>query len=241
MATDQHNNTSDEKRNRLVDAVRNIKIAAAERSDVVVEMKEADRARIEILAQELEPVFSGVPLDDERFDFSISSGMQPRLWIDATAQVIMGKDRRQYRFIRDTRMGRMVLSESTDPKPVAEAVTKYIAERLYERELAFAADDYSYRVGIAQRASEISPDDDAGNVVDTAGAEPSNSSSDNVDATSSVAKSSDNMPSDEAPIALKDRESKTAMSSFGWFLIGLFIGAGALLLAYRHVILPTFN
>ena len=43
--------------------MRQVKIAAAERNDVVVDMKEADRARLEILAQELKPVFDDVPAD----------------------------------------------------------------------------------------------------------------------------------------------------------------------------------
>ncbi|MEN0000158.1 MAG: hypothetical protein AAF940_04685 [Pseudomonadota bacterium] len=125
----------------LVDAVRKVRIASAERSDVVVDMKEADQARLEILAQLLQPVFDDVPLSDDRFDFAISSGLQPRLWIDATAHVAMGRDRRTYRFVRDTRMGRITLGESNDPAPIADAVTTYIAERLHERELAFAGDD----------------------------------------------------------------------------------------------------
>ncbi|MGO4841804.1 hypothetical protein AB4144_57040, partial [Rhizobiaceae sp. 2RAB30] len=64
----------------------------------------------------------------------ISSGLQPRLWIDAVSHVAMGRDRRTYRFVRDTRLGRVVLAESTDMKPVADKVTRYIAERLVERQ-----------------------------------------------------------------------------------------------------------
>ena len=56
---------------RLADAVRRVKIATAERTDVVVDMKEADRARLEILADELRPIFDQVPPEDERFDFAI--------------------------------------------------------------------------------------------------------------------------------------------------------------------------
>ncbi|WP_204315774.1 hypothetical protein, partial [Stenotrophomonas maltophilia] len=69
---------------------------------------------IEILAQDLKPVFDEVPADDEQWDFAISTGLQPRLWIDATAHVMMGRDRRTYRFVRDTRLGRSVLAESPE-------------------------------------------------------------------------------------------------------------------------------
>jgi hypothetical protein len=119
---------------RLADAVREVKSAAADREDVVVDMREATRTRLELLAQELQPVFADVPEDDPAFDFAISSGQQPRLWIDAVAHVVMGPDRRTYRFLRDTRLGRVVLAESTEIKPVADQVTRYIAERMVERQ-----------------------------------------------------------------------------------------------------------
>lgn len=119
---------------RLSDAVREVKNAAADREDVVVEMRETQHTRLEILAQELESVFAEVPADDPTFDFVISSGTQPRLWIDAVAHVTMGRDRRTYRFLRDSRLGRTVLAESPDIKPVADQVTRYIAERLVERQ-----------------------------------------------------------------------------------------------------------
>lgn len=73
------------KSRRLSEVVREVKIAAAERQDVVVDMKEADRARLELLAEELMPIFDEVPDENEQFDFVISSGLQPRLWIDAVA------------------------------------------------------------------------------------------------------------------------------------------------------------
>lgn len=123
---------------RLSDAIRQVKNAAADRDDVVVDMREASRTRLELLAAELEDVFGGVPADDPLFDFAISSGLQPRLWIDATAHVAMGRDRRAYRFVRDTRLGRVVLAETHDIKQAAEAVTRFIAERMVERERLIA-------------------------------------------------------------------------------------------------------
>ena len=117
----------------LQDAIRAAKIAAADRGDVVVDMKEADRVRLELLSEDLQPVFDQVPAEDEQFDFALSSGLQPRLWIDATAHVQMGRDRRTYRFVRDTRLGRVVLAESPDKDEVADKVTAYIGERIVER------------------------------------------------------------------------------------------------------------
>ena len=110
-----------------------MKNAAADREDVVVELREAQKMRLELLAAELAPIFADVPAD-AGFDFAISSGTQPRLWIDAVSHVTMGRDRRTYRFLRDTRLGRVVLAESLEIKPVADQVTRYVAERIVERQ-----------------------------------------------------------------------------------------------------------
>lgn len=118
----------------LSDAVRDVKNATADRTDVVVDLRDAHRMRLELLASELEPVFADVPKDIDSFDFAISSGLQPRLWIDAVSHVALGRDRRTFRFVRDTRIGRIVMAESTDPKRVADQVTRYIAERIVERQ-----------------------------------------------------------------------------------------------------------
>ena len=119
---------------RLSDAMREVRIAKADRNDVVIDLKDADRARLEILAEELKSVIDDIPLNDDQFDFAISTGMQPRFWIDATSHVMMGRDRRTYRFVRDTRLGRIVLSETADIRQVRDRVTNYIAERIVERQ-----------------------------------------------------------------------------------------------------------
>ena len=124
---------ADQGRN-LPNAVRDVKNALADREDVVVDMRDAHRMRLELLAAELAPVFKDVPADMDNFDFAVSSGLQPRLWIDAVSHVAMGRDRRTYRFLKDTRIGRIVLAESSDMKPVADQVTRYVAERIVERQ-----------------------------------------------------------------------------------------------------------
>jgi hypothetical protein len=119
---------------KLSDAVRDVKNAFADRDDVVVDLREAHRMRLDLLAAELAPVFAEVPTDIDNFDFAVSSGLQPRLWIDAVSHVAMGRDRRTYRFLRDTRVGRVVLAESSEMKVVADQVTRYVAERIVERQ-----------------------------------------------------------------------------------------------------------
>lgn len=119
---------------KLAEAMRSVKNAEADRDDVVIEMRDAERMRLELLANELASVMAEVPADLEIFDFALSSGLKPRFWIDGVSHISMGRDKRTYRFVKDTRNGRIVLAESTDPKPVADQVTRYIAERIVERE-----------------------------------------------------------------------------------------------------------
>ncbi len=136
----------------LSDAMREVKNGFADRDDVVVDMREAHRMRLELMAAELAPVFAEVPPEMDSFDFAISSGLQPRLWIDAVAHVAMGRDRRTYRFVRDTRLGRVVLAESADMKTVARQVTLYIAERVVERQRMLDGDDAGVAAAFAAHA-----------------------------------------------------------------------------------------
>ena len=125
---------------KLAEAISAAKNAAADREDVVVELREATHTRLQLLAAELASVFDEVPAEIDIFDFAISSGLQPRLWIDAVSHVAMGRDRRTYRFVKDTRNGRIVLAESPKVTEVADRVTRYVAERIVERERMLEGD-----------------------------------------------------------------------------------------------------
>ena len=105
--------------NVLKDAVHEARIEAAERSAVVVDLRDAEVARLELLNEALDPLFKDIPADVELFDRGVSKGDVPRLWVDVIAHVEMGRDKRQYRFAQDTR---------------------YVARRLVERERALADD-----------------------------------------------------------------------------------------------------
>src|SRR6266850_714003 len=113
----------------------------AERTAVVVDLRDAEVARLELLNDALEPLFSEIPEHVELFDRGISRGDPPRLWIDVVGHIDMGRDKRTYRFVQDSRYGRKVLAESTDTAEIVEAVTKYVARRIIERERALAADE----------------------------------------------------------------------------------------------------
>jgi hypothetical protein len=125
---------------RLKDAMRQARIEMAERSGVVVDLRDAELARLELLNQALDPVYAEIPAEIELFERGIAEGDTPRLWIDMIAHVAMGRDKRVYRFVQDTRYGRRVIAESADVEETARAVTQYIARRLVERERVVAGD-----------------------------------------------------------------------------------------------------
>src|SRR5262250_533639 len=125
---------------RLKEAVRQARIDMAERTGVVVDLHDAEVARLEILNEALDPLFADIPAEVELFERGITRGDPPRLWIDMIAHVVMGRDKRHYRFVQDTRYGRRVLGETADVEEAASLVTTYVARRLVERERVLAGD-----------------------------------------------------------------------------------------------------
>jgi hypothetical protein len=130
---------ADAKPMRLRDALRQARIEAADRTGVVVDLRDAEVARLEILNEALDPLFAQIPDQVDLFDRGISQGENPRLWIDVVAHVAMGRDKRIYRFVQDTRFGRIVIAESHEVSAIVDAVTDYVARRMVEREHALVA------------------------------------------------------------------------------------------------------
>lgn len=119
---------------RLKDAMRLARIEMADRTGVVIDLRDAELARLELLNEALDPVFADVPAHIELFDRGVVAGDPPRLWIDMLAHVVMGRDKRVYRFLQETRHGRRILAESAEIPALVAAVTAYVARRLVERE-----------------------------------------------------------------------------------------------------------
>jgi hypothetical protein len=127
-------------RSSLQSALHQARVEAAERTSVVVDLRDAEVARLELLNEALNPLFAEIPAEVDLFDRGISRGETPRLWIDAVAHVAMGRDKRGYRFLHDSRMGRHVLAESHEIADIVQAATTYVARRLVERQRALAED-----------------------------------------------------------------------------------------------------
>src|ERR1700716_2139851 len=140
--SDMPNSATDpaaEKPMRLRDALRQARIEAADRTGVVVDLRDAEVARLEILNEALDPLFAQIPDRVDLFDRGISQGENPRLWIDVVAHVAMGRDKRIYRFVQDTRFGRIVIAESHEVAAIVDAIIAYVARRMVERERALVA------------------------------------------------------------------------------------------------------
>jgi hypothetical protein len=140
----------------LKEAMHAARIEAAERTSVVVDLRDAEVARLELLNEALDPLFAQIPFEVDLFDRGVSRGDTPRLWIDAVAHIAMGRDKRMYRFLHDTRIGRRVLAESHEIADIVKAVTGYVARRLIERERALDEDpEFITRVGKPEAARTL--------------------------------------------------------------------------------------
>ena len=120
--------------------MRDVRIAHAERNDVVVELREAEQARLELLAEALDRVSQDLPAGSDQLLLGVLPGHPPRYWVDATSFVMMARDKRDYQFVKDTRLGRTILAQSAVIDEIADAVTRYVAERVLEREQAIEGD-----------------------------------------------------------------------------------------------------
>ena len=118
----------------LYKSMERMKANQADRDDVVVELKQSQRTRLEMLARDLQPVFDQVPDENDQFEFALTNGDTPRLWIDMSAHVRMGADKRQFELVKDTRMGRTILATSNDMGKIGQVVTDYVADKILERE-----------------------------------------------------------------------------------------------------------
>ena len=137
VAEDKENSSSPRS---LQSAIEKAKTRLAENGDVGSQSHNTELTYLRSLADELHPIMQEIDETDSRFDFGMSHGGKPRLWIDMTSFVSMGLDNTTYRFLKDTRMGRIVLAETTDQSHLADIVSDYVAERIVERERMLEGD-----------------------------------------------------------------------------------------------------
>ena len=98
------------------------------------EFAQLKRDALLALRDDLSDVINDIPYDAHFFDFRISGKEPARLWVDATTFVTLADETGNYRMLKETRAGRILLCESEDRKAVGDATVNYIAERLAEWE-----------------------------------------------------------------------------------------------------------
>jgi hypothetical protein len=124
----------------LTAAIRRARIESAEQNQAVADLRETEIARLQLLDEAVRPVLDQTPNGIDLFDAGIAYGERPRLFIDMIGFVEMAHDRRTYRFLQDTRHGRVLIAETERIDRVVAAITNYIGRRLVERERALASD-----------------------------------------------------------------------------------------------------
>lgn len=117
-----------------MECVRRARIEKAEKTGISTDLRAAERSHLERLNDQLRPILEQLPRDADVFNHGVVPGERPRLYVDMISFVEMGRDRRTYRFLMDSKAGRQLLGESEDISVMAGAVTQYLAKRLVERE-----------------------------------------------------------------------------------------------------------
>lgn len=201
----------------LANAMNKIRTAQADRDDVVVEMKHTKVSRLELLRDDLQSVQDDIPYDNEMFDFALVKGDVPRLWIDMTSFVRMGADGREYEFVKDTRMGRVILGRGSSRKKMGEHITDYVAERILERERMIEGDWLS----LTHMMDARNADCESSNYMKEAKPELEKD-------TSSKPTLSEATIEPHTMQSVVNRPQHSTLSLFVWFLTGLCAGAGIL-------------
>src|ERR1700732_1774792 len=80
----------------LTQAMHQARVEAAERTSVVVDLRDAEVARLELLNEALDPLFAELPPEVELFDRGVSRGDTPRLWIGSAAHGAWGAEQRRH-------------------------------------------------------------------------------------------------------------------------------------------------
>lgn len=124
----------------LRQAMRRARVDDAERTGIVADLRATSLARLEMLQEALRPLIAQIPADADVFDVGLMPGASPRLFVDMIGFVEMARDGRVYRFLQDTRYGRIRLAESGSIDTMVDAVTEYVARRLLERDKALVSD-----------------------------------------------------------------------------------------------------
>ena len=214
-----------------------------------VEFAQLKRDALLALRDDLADVINDIPYDAHFFDFRISGKEPARLWVDATTFVTLADETGNYRMLKETRAGRVLLCESDDRKTVGEATVHYIAERLAEWERSKTTLDGATKPKPKPAASLLDDREQDEAIKDSDLFKLVLSDASHVQ-TANVIQSAalDEVGDLEASTQKSNRHKKpivvvkpSPLSSFIWFTIGAIVGAlGLLIYAWNREAITSF-
>src|SRR5262245_28849469 len=95
----------------LSGALRQARLAEAAHFEAVLDIRDAQTLRLQVLKDELSPVILSNAEAASFIDLALVPGDPPRLWIDLISSVVMAPDPRTYRLVQDAAAGRQTLLE----------------------------------------------------------------------------------------------------------------------------------
>jgi hypothetical protein len=118
----------------LSGALRQARLAEAAHFEAVLDIRDAQTLRLQVLKDDLAAVISANAEIASFVDLALVPGEPPRLWIDLITAVVMAPDPRTYRLVQDSPGGRQTLFETGDRGEMVEKVKQHVAHRLVVRE-----------------------------------------------------------------------------------------------------------
>ncbi len=118
----------------LSGALRQARLAEAAHFEAVLDIRDAQTLRLQVLKDELAPDILANADAAAFVDLALVPGDPPRLWIDLITSVVMAPDPRTYRLVQDVPAGRQSLLETADRAEMIASIKQHIAHRLISRE-----------------------------------------------------------------------------------------------------------
>jgi hypothetical protein len=119
---------------RLTEALVRARSDQAAHFDAIEEVRAAETARLQVLADDVRPVLAELAGRRDQFALAVVPGNPPRLWIDMLAYVAIGEDGRTYRLLYNGSDGRVTLYETVDRAEMASRMIDYMAHQILDHE-----------------------------------------------------------------------------------------------------------
>lgn len=115
-------------------ALRQARLAEAAHFEAVLDIRDAQTLRLQVLKDELAPMILANAEAAAFVDLALVPGDPPRLWVDLITFIVMAPDPRTYRLIQDGPGGRQTLLETQNRPEMIERIKQHVAHRLIARE-----------------------------------------------------------------------------------------------------------